>query len=293
MTSNRLKMIVFIPIVVIFLVLIGLKYLTGPFNLFLIRKGGFEVDGKLPLFISSTSRLMNRGRLSHWFANDDPKSRCSQEKVALALTAMGSKIDGSLGFPAVGQRKCAVVGNGSSLSGSSHGSLIDSFPIVIRMTRAPIQGFERDVGTRTTHHILYSKLISDPHWDRHAQVIHYTVKPYEVCKLSEIFHTGDFSKTARQIKVIHPEFIEYVNKQWLRGQSIQPSTGMMAIALALHLCDEVDAFGFGTNRSGHWQHYYNSEVLKHSRFHSIHGEDIATKELAKRGKLKLHTGVNR
>jgi hypothetical protein len=52
-------------------------------------------------------------------------------------------------------RRCAVVGGAGNLIGSNYGSLIDSKEVVIRMNKAPIQGFEKDVGSKTTHHIVY------------------------------------------------------------------------------------------------------------------------------------------
>ena len=43
-----------------------------------------------------------------------------------------------------------VVGNGPSLSGKGLGSTIDSFPNVIRINKFRVDGFEQDVGSKTT-----------------------------------------------------------------------------------------------------------------------------------------------
>ncbi|KAF7654823.1 hypothetical protein LDENG_00063920, partial [Lucifuga dentata] len=58
-------------------------------------------------------------------------------------------------------RRCAVVGNSGNLKGSHYGDLIDSSELIIRMNQAPTAGFEEDVGTRTTHHIMYPESAID------------------------------------------------------------------------------------------------------------------------------------
>ncbi|XP_072916091.1 CMP-N-acetylneuraminate-beta-galactosamide-alpha-2,3-sialyltransferase 1-like isoform X1 [Hemitrygon akajei] len=50
---------------------------------------------------------------------------------------------------------CAVVGNSGNLIGSNYGKLIDSHGFVFRMNKAKTQGHETDVGSKTTHHLMY------------------------------------------------------------------------------------------------------------------------------------------
>lgn len=58
-------------------------------------------------------------------------------------------------------RSCAVVGNSGRLRHSGNGKLIDSYDSVIRMNKAVTQGFEKDVGNKTTHHFLYPESAVD------------------------------------------------------------------------------------------------------------------------------------
>ncbi|XP_077006087.1 CMP-N-acetylneuraminate-beta-1,4-galactoside alpha-2,3-sialyltransferase isoform X5 [Tamandua tetradactyla] len=52
-------------------------------------------------------------------------------------------------------RRCIIVGNGGVLTNKSLGSRIDDYDIVVRLNSAPVKGFEKDVGSKTTLRITY------------------------------------------------------------------------------------------------------------------------------------------
>uniref|UniRef100_A0A669CM89 ST3 beta-galactoside alpha-2,3-sialyltransferase 1 n=1 Tax=Oreochromis niloticus TaxID=8128 RepID=A0A669CM89_ORENI len=52
-------------------------------------------------------------------------------------------------------RSCAVVGNSGNLRGSHYGPMIDAHDIVIRINRGRTKGYETDVGSKTTYHVMY------------------------------------------------------------------------------------------------------------------------------------------
>ncbi|XP_025119363.3 CMP-N-acetylneuraminate-beta-galactosamide-alpha-2,3-sialyltransferase 1 [Bubalus bubalis] len=60
----------------------------------------------------------------------------------------------------VGCWTCAVVGNSKFLLGSGLGLKIDQHDVVLRMNQASVQGFEADVGERTTVRVTYPKIDS-------------------------------------------------------------------------------------------------------------------------------------
>ncbi len=61
--------------------------------------------------------------------------------------------------------------------------------------------------------------------------------------------------------------------------------------IAVHICDEVDVFGFGADADGNWDHYYNNEVVKASGFHPGGLEAQLRREMAEKGILHVYPGV--
>uniref|UniRef100_H3B6V6 ST3 beta-galactoside alpha-2,3-sialyltransferase 3 n=1 Tax=Latimeria chalumnae TaxID=7897 RepID=H3B6V6_LATCH len=52
-------------------------------------------------------------------------------------------------------KRCIVVGNGGVLANKSLGSKIDEYDVIIRLNGAPVKGYEKDVGAKTTIRITY------------------------------------------------------------------------------------------------------------------------------------------
>ncbi|CAL8367239.1 unnamed protein product [Boreogadus saida] len=52
-------------------------------------------------------------------------------------------------------KRCIIVGNGGILANKSLGSRIDEYDVVVRLNEAPVHGYVKDVGTKTTMRITY------------------------------------------------------------------------------------------------------------------------------------------
>ncbi|GCC35678.1 hypothetical protein chiPu_0014165 [Chiloscyllium punctatum] len=52
-------------------------------------------------------------------------------------------------------KRCVIVGNGYTLRNSSLGETINEYDIVIRINDAPVRGYEKDVGSKTTLRFFY------------------------------------------------------------------------------------------------------------------------------------------
>uniref|UniRef100_A0A8C6SFW6 Uncharacterized protein n=1 Tax=Neogobius melanostomus TaxID=47308 RepID=A0A8C6SFW6_9GOBI len=163
-----------------------------------------------------------------------------------------------------------IVGNSVNLKRSHYGKLIDHHTSVIRMNLGKTEGFEQDVGSRTTHHVMYPESASDLDNSTHLVLFPFKIKDLE-------WLVG--------VMVLNPAFMKYVHQSWLRGKGDYPSTGFMTVIL-------VSVFGFGADSDGNWSHYW--EVLRNKNFktggHPGSVEYDMIVELAKREKLDFYRG---
>uniref|UniRef100_A0A671KKX8 CMP-N-acetylneuraminate-beta-galactosamide-alpha-2,3-sialyltransferase 2 n=1 Tax=Sinocyclocheilus anshuiensis TaxID=1608454 RepID=A0A671KKX8_9TELE len=156
-------------------------------------------------------------------------------------------------------RTCAVVGNSGNLLGSHYGSLIDLHDFVIRINKGPTEGYEKDVGLKTTHRIMYPESVVD--LDNSTHLVLFPFKILDIQWLISAFTSKSITRTYTKVPstikankdkvmILHPAFIRYVFDNWAEGHGRYPSTGFLTLILALHICDEVNVFGFGATSGG-------------------------------------------
>jgi hypothetical protein len=163
---------------------------------------------------------------------------------------------------------CAVVGSSGNLKGAGFGPEIDNHTSVFRMNKAPTKGYENDVGSKTTFRIG----IFPPHrmpdlleGEPDSILINYldSYKKHEQ-------KTKSLVDVQKRLLILHPAFLSYINDAW----EPHPSTGMRTLILAIHLCDKVTAYGFGANKAGEWDHYYENRVsLQSTSIHDFSEEE--------------------
>uniref|UniRef100_A0A3P8VU53 ST3 beta-galactoside alpha-2,3-sialyltransferase 3b n=1 Tax=Cynoglossus semilaevis TaxID=244447 RepID=A0A3P8VU53_CYNSE len=158
-------------------------------------------------------------------------------------------------------KKCIIVGNGGILSNKSLGPRIDDYDVVIRLNEAPVKGYRKDVGTKTTLRITYPEgaMQRPENYEKDSLFVFSAFKPL------------DF-KWLRQIV-----FQEKPNI---------PTLGTVAITMALHNCDEVAVAGFGydMNTPHAPLHYYETvkmSTIKESWTHDISKEKEFLRKLVK------------
>ncbi|KAL2080278.1 hypothetical protein ACEWY4_024071 [Coilia grayii] len=195
-------------------------------------------------------------------------------------------------------RVCSVVGNSGNLKNSRYGPLIDLSDFVLRINRGPTKGFERDVGSKTTHRIIYPESAVD--MDNSTHLVFFPFKLLDLEWLISVFTTQNVKRGNMRVKstikanlslvmVASPSFMKYVHEQWLAKHGSYPSTGFMTVAMALHICDKVRLFGFGANKQGNWDHYFEKTPrrLKTGQ-HGGSFEYNTIKELHKRNKIEFY-----
>uniref|UniRef100_A0A8D2DBH0 CMP-N-acetylneuraminate-beta-galactosamide-alpha-2,3-sialyltransferase 1 n=1 Tax=Sciurus vulgaris TaxID=55149 RepID=A0A8D2DBH0_SCIVU len=212
-------------------------------------------------------------------------------------------VDPLLEKPAAGCRRCAVVGNSGNLKESSYGPEIDSHDFVLRMNKAPTAGFEADVGSKTTHHLVYPESFRELGED-----VSMVLVPFKITDLQWVVSattTGTISHTyvpvpskisVKQDKILiyHPAFIKYVFDSWLQGHGRYPSTGILSVIFSMHICDEVDLYGFGADSKGNWHHYWENNpsagAFRKTGVHDADFESNVTATLAAINKIRIFKG---
>uniref|UniRef100_A0A8C7IFC3 CMP-N-acetylneuraminate-beta-galactosamide-alpha-2,3-sialyltransferase 4 n=1 Tax=Oncorhynchus kisutch TaxID=8019 RepID=A0A8C7IFC3_ONCKI len=188
-------------------------------------------------------------------------------------------------------KTCMVVGNGFAIKNTSLGSAINKYDIVIRLNDAPVRGYEADVGNKTTMRLFYPESASyNPsiHNDPDTLMVLVPFKQQDVRWLKEILYNEKrirkgfwkpppeiwLGKTSH-IRILDPYFLQQTASRLLRLPlntppktnqiPAHPTTGILAIYVALNYCDVIHIAGFGYPESKdlkHPIHYYGYDTMK-------------------------------
>ncbi|XP_076850158.1 CMP-N-acetylneuraminate-beta-galactosamide-alpha-2,3-sialyltransferase 4 isoform X1 [Brachyhypopomus gauderio] len=186
-------------------------------------------------------------------------------------------------------RTCVVIGNGFALKNSSLGIAIDRHDIVIRMNDAPVRGYEQDVGSKTTMRLFYPESASsnpDLQNDPDTLLVLVPFKQPDLHWLKEIIYNEKRVRKGfwkpppqvwlgrvSQLRILHPCFLHLTASKLLQiplepknqPNPVHPTTGILAIFLALNYCDVVSVAGFGypaSQNQKHLIHYYGNQAMK-------------------------------
>ncbi|XP_029977826.1 alpha-N-acetylgalactosaminide alpha-2,6-sialyltransferase 1-like [Sphaeramia orbicularis] len=194
--------------------------------------------------------------------------------------------------------RCAVVGTGGILNGSKMGKEIDAHDYVFRMNAAAIDGFEEDVGNKTSVyvHTAHSITASTIFYKKfgykgapHDKGIKYVLIPEGMRDFQWLtslvkgervsvgqyrgwrpgpYYGGQFNES--RFYVVHQDFLRYVRNRFLKSRvlssahwaMVRPTNGAFTLFLALHTCDTVDAYGFMTENHRDFSNYYFEKAVK-------------------------------
>lgn len=188
--------------------------------------------------------------------------------------------------------RCAVVGTAGILNGSRMGAEIDAHDYIFRVNGAVVNGYEEDVGSRTSvyvhtaHSITASPYFFSKYGYKaapHDEGIKYVMIPEGMRdfqwleglltgeRVSEgqyknrrprTYYSGQYNES--RFYVLHQDFLRYVRNRFLLSRNlnatywaiVRPTNGAFAIFLALHTCDTVNAYGFMTDDYQKYSNYY-------------------------------------
>uniref|UniRef100_A0A8C5U2P8 Type 2 lactosamine alpha-2,3-sialyltransferase n=1 Tax=Malurus cyaneus samueli TaxID=2593467 RepID=A0A8C5U2P8_9PASS len=235
---------------------------------------------------------------------------CPDDFLRVAAFQGSHKFDLPYGIKRAGFiacRRCVVVGNGGVLRNKTLGEKIDSYDVIIRMNNGPVIGYEEDVGRRTTFRLSYPESIfSDPiHYDPNTTVVLIVFKPRDLKWLWEILGgqkvsaKGFWKRPAlkmiyksSQIRILDPSITRKTAYEWLhfptrfpkKEKPKHPTTGLIAITLAFHICHEVHLAGFKYDFADRNSslHYYGNETMSQmmqNEYHNITAEQKFLKKL--------------
>ncbi|KAK7154775.1 hypothetical protein R3I93_009660 [Phoxinus phoxinus] len=263
----------------------------------------------------------NFKRLSKISIYPPPFGVRTQEKIIdhiLSATnsySLGSELD------SLSCKKCIIIGNGGILFNKSLGAKIDQYDVIVRLNEAPVAGFEKDVGSKTTMRITYPEgAIQKPErYEKSSLFVFSAFKPMDFKWLRHMVYQdklrsmeGFWKSVARivprdpeDMRILNPYFIQEAafrfiglpHNKGLMGRGNIPTLGTVAITMALHNCDEVAVAGFGydMNTPRAPLHYYEKlkmSAIKESWTHNISKEKEFLRKLVTGGVIQdLTNGI--
>ncbi|XP_071964531.1 alpha-2,8-sialyltransferase 8B-like isoform X2 [Antedon mediterranea] len=202
---------------------------------------------------------------------------------------------------------CAIVGNSGVLKHSHCGKEIDEHDFVIRNNMAPTEGFENDVGTKTSLMSINSALVSQINMclENATCLPTYLKKFKSLTKNTILWFSKVFSPSSRQKKYYTlSEFVKNVSLPLRIGfptgkmsttefwKIKRASSGLMMFSVAATFCRNITLYGFypySTSPSGRQltYHYYDNFSFKNS--HDMNSEHKTLTDLNKTGVIRVIT----
>ncbi|KAF7659197.1 hypothetical protein LDENG_00001770 [Lucifuga dentata] len=165
-----------------------------------------------------------------------------------------------------GFKTCAVVTSAGAILRSGLGKEIDTHNAVLRFNAAPTEGYEKDVGNKTTIRIINSQILANPKHRfntsslyKNVTLIAWDPAPYTV-NLHKWYASPDYNLFGPYVehRKLHPDqpfYILHPSYVWQLWDVIQgntqetiqpnpPSSGFIGILLMMALCEQVHVYEY-------------------------------------------------
>lgn len=215
---------------------------------------------------------------------------------------------------------CAIVSSSGALKDSNLGNEINSHDIVFRFNDAPTDGYEEDVGNKTSIRILNSQVlarkdfsIKNPLYRNSINLVwdpsNYSVDLLQWSSQPDHYFFSNFIESRNKepevpFFIIHPQFL------WDLWDQIQssfpkkimrtpPSSGFIGLMLAMKLCAYVDFYEYVPSiRMSERCHYYDNSSgfgctlgdwhpLAAEKLFALRLNRASDREIAIKGKIRV------
>ncbi|XP_026210985.1 alpha-N-acetyl-neuraminyl-2,3-beta-galactosyl-1,3-N-acetyl-galactosaminide alpha-2,6-sialyltransferase isoform X2 [Anabas testudineus] len=193
-------------------------------------------------------------------------------------------------------RQCALVSSSGQMLGAGVGQEIDQIGCVIRMNNAPTQGYEKDVGSRTSvrvvSHTSVPLLVKNEryYFQQSANTTYVFWGPERnmrqdgkgrifntLLKIAKKYpHVRIYTVTREKIQYCDSMFQNETGKNRMKTGAFL-STGFFTMILAIEMCDNIHVYGMINenycsipNHSVVSYHYYEKKRIDECRMYKAH-----------------------
>ncbi|XP_058066205.1 beta-galactoside alpha-2,6-sialyltransferase 2, partial [Anopheles bellator] len=207
----------------------------------------------------------------------------SWKEPPFAWNELGTYLPVTPLFGAVTNATCVIVASAGSLKRSQLGPFIDGHDIVMRFNHAPTDGFEADVGSKTTIRVVNSQVVTKPEYRLLTAPLfrNVTIAAWDSGKfdqsLPEWLANPDFDlfENFKKFRSQHPSSNFHlidprsIWRAWTALQDLTqspirqnpPTSGFIGLGLLLPVCRHIDIVEYiPSTRMNGLCHYYDEEL---------------------------------